>query len=100
MADKSLSYNTNTIPGGFAGRGSSKSSRRKYVRQVFAENMIYNSFPWNTIGKKGVNITLSKEDALEVNPHDDDPLVNIVQHENWDIKRVLIDPGTPVYVLF
>lgn len=61
-------------------------------------NVISLGFPKGSQGK--TNIIFSNEDALRLNPHDDDPLVFIVQQGNWDIKHILIDPGSYVDVLF
>lgn len=47
-----------------------------------------------------VNIIFSEEDALDINPCDNDPLVITVKHDNWDIRCVLIDPGSSTDVLF
>lgn len=82
MAGKIITNNTNTIAGGFNGGGNSRSSQRKYISQVFASNIISISFTKSSQGKTGVNIIFSEEDALEINPHDDDPLVIIVQLGN------------------
>lgn len=48
----------------------------------------------------GLNITFSKEDAIEVNPRDNDLLVIIVRHDNWYIKQILIDPGSSFVVFW
>lgn len=37
---------------------------------------------------------------MGINPHKNEPLVSIVQHDNWDIRRVLIDLGSSVNVVF
>lgn len=50
--------------------------------QVFVANVISTSFPQNTLGKTGVNITFFEEDTLDINLHNDDPLVITVQHGN------------------
>lgn len=57
-------------------------------------NMISSGYPENTIGKARAIIVFSDEDALDVNPHDNDPLVIIIQHENWDIRRALNGLGS------
>jgi hypothetical protein len=33
-------------------------------------------------------------------PHDDDPMVVTLQIFNWDVKRVLIDPGSSADILY
>lgn len=101
MADKTPHYNMNTISRGFASGGSYSSSLRKYARHVLTINLIYLLLSRGCMrGKIGVNMTFYKEDALRLNPHDNDPTVIIVQHSNWDVKRVLIDLGSSADVLF
>lgn len=56
--------------------------------------MISSGYPENTIGKARAIIVFSDEDALDVNPHDNDPLVIIIQHKNWDIRRALNGLGS------
>lgn len=100
MVDKMTTYNANTNTRGFADGGNSRSSRRNCVRHEFVENVISHGFPRSSQRKTRVNIIFSEEDPLVVNPHNDDPLVIIVQQGNWDIKRVLIDLGSSTSVLF
>lgn len=91
MIDKTLAYNTNTLVGGFSGGGSSRFSRRKYASQIFATNVISHDFPQNTLGEIEVNITFSEEEALDIKPRDDNPLIITGKHGSWDTKRVMID---------
>lgn len=100
MANKSLNWNTNTISEGFVGGSNSSSSRRKYARQVLATNVISHGFPIGAWEKAKVNITFFKEDALRVNPHDNNCLLITVQHVRWDIKWVLIDTSSSDDALF
>lgn len=58
------------------------------------------SFPENNVGTTGVNNFFSEEDALGINLHENDPLATIIQHDNWDIRHILIDPGSLVGFLF
>lgn len=51
-------------------------------------------------GEIWVNITFYDSDIVGTNPHDNDPMVIIVRHDNWDIKWVLINLGSSVDVLF
>lgn len=37
---------------------------------------------------------------MGINPHNNDPLVITIQHDNWDIRRVLIDPSNSTDILF
>lgn len=100
MDDITLHSDTNTITRGFVGGGSSRASQRRYTQHVLATNVISLGFPMELLGKVEVHITFSKEDAIEVHPHDNDPLVITVRHVKWDIKRVLVDPDSFTDVLF
>jgi len=46
------------------------------------------------------SITFSPNDFEGVVPHDDEPIVVTLQIFNWDVKRVLIDPGSLVDILY
>lgn len=99
MEYKTIHSNSNTIVGGFAGGGSSKSTWKKYARHVLVTNLISHGFPRGVQGKTWVNITFSNKDSIMFNPHDNDPLVITVQYNNWNIKWVLIGVGSYVDVL-
>lgn len=64
------------------------------------ENVVSHGFPRDYQEKTRINIIFYKEDTLRIKPHDDDPLVISVQQGNWNIKCVLIDPGSSADVLF
>lgn len=100
MANKTLRSNINTITRGYAGGGSSSNYRREYTRQMSATNVISHGFPKGAHGEIRINITFFDEDIIKVNPHDNDPMIIIVQHDNWDIMRVLIDYGNSTDVMF
>lgn len=61
-------------------------------RQVLVTNVISFEFPRNERGETWVNITFFDSDAIGTNPRDNNLVVITVQHDNWDIKRVLINP--------
>ena len=67
---------------------------------MLVTNVIFPISLGNIPGTTGVNIVFSREDALDINPHDNDPLVITVQHGKWDIKHLLIDLGSSVDTLF
>ncbi|GAU22857.1 hypothetical protein TSUD_282240 [Trifolium subterraneum] len=86
----------NTIYGGFAGGGEVNSARKRYVRRSRFEVCSVGSltFPHTP------DILFNPEDARDVIPHDDDPLVIQVQILNCDVKRVLIDLGSSADILY
>jgi hypothetical protein len=88
-------HTLNTISGGFAGGGESSSSRKKYVRQV----MLCQEYEEHD-QQRGPDISFSARDYQGVVPHDDDPMVITLQIFNWDVKRVLIDPGSSADILY
>lgn len=88
-------HTLNTISGGFAGGGESSSSRKKYVRQV----MLCQEYEEHD-QQRGPDISFSARDYQDVVPHDDDPMVITLQIFNWDVKRVLIDPGSSADILY
>ncbi|GAU40790.1 hypothetical protein TSUD_348870 [Trifolium subterraneum] len=86
----------NTISGGFAGGGESNSARKRYIRK--------SKFEICSVGKSifphTPEISFNPEDARDVIPHDDDPLVIQAQILNCDVKRVLIDSRSSVDILY
>jgi hypothetical protein len=85
----------NTILGGFAGGGESSSSRKKYVRQV----MLCQEYE-ETDQKHEPDVSFTSKDYRDIVPHDDDPMVVTLQIFKWDVKRVLIDPGSSADILY
>lgn len=70
------------------------------MKQVFATNFISPDLPRRDIGKTRADNVFYKEDAIDFNPHNNDPLVITVHYGNWDIKYILIDQGSSTDVLF
>ena len=88
-------HTLHTISGGFAGGGESSSSCKKYVRQVMLcqeDN--------NHALEREPDITFSPKDYQDIVSHDDDPTVITLQIFKWDVKRVLIDPGSLADILY
>ncbi|GAU29790.1 hypothetical protein TSUD_293580 [Trifolium subterraneum] len=86
----------NTISGGFARGGESNSARMRYVRRSRFEicSVGNSTFPHTP------KISFNAEDGRDITPHDDDPLVIQVQILNCDVKRVLIDSGSYIDILY
>ncbi|GAU29444.1 hypothetical protein TSUD_150140 [Trifolium subterraneum] len=78
------------------GGGESNSARKRYVRKSKFEicSVGSSTFPHTP------EISFNPEDAWDVIPHDDDPLVIQVQILNCDVKRVLIDSGSSADILY
>lgn len=100
MTNMILHHIDNIIVRGIYRRGLSRATWRRYMRQVFTKNVLSPIFPENTVGTIKVNIIFYEEDALCINPHDNDHMVITIQHGNWDIKNALIDLGSLVDILF
>ncbi|GAU48567.1 hypothetical protein TSUD_137520 [Trifolium subterraneum] len=86
----------NTMSGGFVGGGESISARKRYVRKSKLEICSVGSLNLPCTPE----ISFNPEDARDILPHDDDPLVIQVQILNCDVKRVLIDSGSSADILY
>ena len=80
-----------TIAGGFAGGGSTNSSRKRYLRSVNSVDY----FPPRTQPP----ITFSDEDFSAHDPKQDDPVMVTATIANWRVHKVLIDQGSSGDVL-
>jgi hypothetical protein len=82
-------HTPHNISGGFVVGGESSTSRKKYVHQVLlcqeGSNQTFEREP---------DITFSPKYFQDIIPHHDNPMVITVQIFKWDVKRVLIDPGS------
>ena len=83
----------NTIAGGFAGGGTTRSGRKRYARSIMMTEMIRceTSTP---------KLIFSEEDLEDVSPHEDDPVVLSVIMMGRNVHRVLIDQGSSADVMF
>lgn len=43
---------------------------------------------------------LSEKDTSDIHPHNDDPMAISVKCETWEIKRVLVDQGSSINILY
>lgn len=89
----------NNIFESFINRESSSFYQSKYARQVLITNVISLELSNIDMREPGANITFSSNDFVEILPHDNDPIITNVKHENWDIKRVFIDPKSSTNML-
>ena len=85
----------NTILGGFAGGGCSSSSRKKHLRAVRSVHAICKG-----PRRRMPPITFSDSDFQGVNPNQDDPVVITIELENFAVKKVLIDQGSSVDIIY
>jgi len=83
----------NTIAGGFAGGGPTKSARKRYAWSVMSTTFLEPPTPTP-------NITFSTEDAKDIVPHEDDPVVLSIIMMGRNVHRVLIDQGSLADVMF
>ena len=85
----------NMISGGFAGGGRSSSSRKRHLRAVQQIHVIS-----NRTQRRMPPITFSDSDFQGTDPNQDDPMVITVEVESFAIKKVLIDQGSSVDILY
>ncbi|XP_027920620.1 uncharacterized protein LOC114178750 [Vigna unguiculata] len=74
----------NTIVGGFAGGGPTKSARKRYAQNIMTATVLELSTPIPSI-------IFSTEDTKDIVPHEDDPVVLSVIMMGRNVHRVLID---------
>ncbi|XP_020211783.1 uncharacterized protein LOC109796527 [Cajanus cajan] len=76
-----------TIPGGFAGGGSSNSARKRHLRIVQNVNNLHNS------GSKSETptppIIFTDDDYEGISLNQDDPMVISVEVANWEVQKML-----------
>lgn len=47
-----------------------------------------------------VEIAFSEKDVVDIHPYNDDPMIITVRYKEWEIRRVLVDKGSPTYILY
>ncbi|XP_016172930.1 uncharacterized protein LOC107615378 [Arachis ipaensis] len=87
----------NCISRGFAGGGETTSARKQSYRAMLA---IEGTTPQNNKSAPDFNITFSQEDICLTAPNLDDPVVISIQTGELLVRKVLLDPGSSVDVLF
>jgi len=85
----------NTISEGFTGGGRSSSSRKKHLRAVQSVHAVSG----RTI-RRMPPITFSDADFQGTDPNQDDPMVITIEVESFAVKKVLIDQGSSVDILY
>lgn len=83
----------NTITGGFAGGGPTRSARKRYARNIMTTITIEVVTPTPIL-------TFFGQDMKDVCPHKDDPVVLSVIIMGSNAHRVLIDQGSSIDVMF
>jgi len=83
----------NTISGGFAGGGPTRSARKRYARNIMMAAISEPSSPTP-------DIVFSSIDSEGIIPHEDDPVVLSVIMMGRNVHRVLIDQGSSANVMF
>ncbi|XP_017420171.1 uncharacterized protein LOC108330176 [Vigna angularis] len=92
--DRPLRGHINTISGGFVGRGSSASARKRHVRALQSVHSV--AKPWRTMPP----ITFSNEDFDSPDPDQDDPMVITAEIARYDVSKVLVDHGSSVNIVY
>ena len=85
----------NTISGGFIGGGRYSSSRKRHLRVVQQVHAVS-----SRTQRRMSPITFSDSDFQGTDPNQDDPMVITVEVENFAVKKVLIDQGSSVDILY
>lgn len=85
----------NTIARESAGGRETSSAHKRYVHQILnIENLP------KSMKTPEVVISFSEKYVFGVHPHNDDLMVIEIKCEEWEIKRVLVDQGSFVVILY
>ena len=95
-SDPPLRDTINTISGGIASGGSTSSARKKHLRQLHSINHITHSHHKRRIPP----IIFTDGDFHGVDHEQDNPMVIVVELENYAVKKVIIDQGSSVDILY
>ncbi|XP_016206083.1 uncharacterized protein LOC107646413 [Arachis ipaensis] len=87
----------NCISGGFVGGGETTSARKRSYHGMMA---IEGTIPHSNKNVPDLEITFNQEDICSAAPHSDDPVVISIQTGELLVRKVLLDPGSSVDVLF
>lgn len=98
--DKVVCHTLKTITRGFDGDGETSFPQREYARQILTiEDLPIDPKKGETKAPEA-EISFSKKDEACVHPHNDDPMVITVRCDDWKIKRVLVDQGSSINILY
>jgi len=92
----SLRGTINTISGGFASGGSTSFARKRHLRHIQSIYHITHSHH----RRRMPPITFTDDDFHGLDHQQDDPMVITVELENYAVKKVLIDQGSSVDILY
>jgi len=95
-ADLPLRGTINTISGGFASGGSTSSARKRHLRHIQSINHITHSHH----RRRMPPIIFTDDDFHGLDHQQDDPMVITVEIENYTVKKVLVDQGSSVDILY
>jgi len=85
----------NTIAGGFAGGGTTSSSRKRHLRAV---SFVYSI---NRSNRRDLPAMLFiNADFRNINPRHDEPMMVTIEVANFVIMKTLIDQGSSMDILY
>ena len=96
LADQPLRGTINTIFGGFASGGSTSSARKKHLCHMQSINHI----TYSHHKRRMPPITFTDDDFHDLDHQQDDPVVITVEIKNYVVKKVLVDQGSSVDILY
>ena len=96
LADPPLRGTINTIFGGFASGGSTSSARKRHLHHIQSINHITHYHHRCRMPP----ITFTDDNFHGLDHQQDDPMVITVEIENYAVKKVLVDQGSSVDILY
>jgi len=96
LVDPPLRGTINTISGGFPSGGSTLSAKKRHLRHIQSINHITHSHH----RRRMPLIVFTDDDFHGLDHQQDDPMVITVEIENYAVKKVLVDQGSSVDILY